>query len=147
VTTTQQESGDHMSPPRPWTVNLAIGVIAARLTIWLVGQARLLAAAGAPIVLTLSIASLLLGLVTIASLLVLIALGRNWARVTFVVLALVSVPGAAIGILVPSYGVSSLVAAVTALMTAAGAVLLLLPSSNAWFSEMRPRGSGGRRQE
>jgi len=130
--------GDIMSTPRPWTVNLAIGVIAATLAIWLVGQVRLLAGT-VSIISILSIASLSLGFVTIAGLLVLIALGRNWARIAFVVLALVGVPGAAIGILIPSYGVSSLAAVVTASMTAAGTILLLLPRSNAWFSDTRAR--------
>jgi hypothetical protein len=133
------ESGESVSRSRPWTINLAIGVIAARLMIWLMLQVRLLAAAGAPIIWTLTIASLSLGFVVIAGLLVLIALGRNWARVTFIVLALVSLPGAAIGILIPSYGVTSLAAAVTASMTALGTILLLLPQSNAWFSELRSR--------
>jgi len=130
-----------MSTPRPWTVSLAIGVIAATLTIWLAGQAWLVVGT-VGIVSILSIASLTLGFVTIAGLLVLIALGRNWARITFVVLALVGVPGAAISILIPSYGISSLAAVVTASMTATGTILLLLPKSNAWFSEKRSRRPG-----
>jgi hypothetical protein len=126
-------------------VNLAVGVIGVQLVIWLMSQLIMLSLAGRPFGSILTFGALTFGFAIVAILLVLIARRSNRARITFVILAVVSLPGAAIGIVLPSSGTTRPVAVIGLAMTVLGTALLLLPESSTWFTGVRsPRAGVGR---
>jgi hypothetical protein len=132
--------GEQLRIRRPRTVNIAVGVIALGTMIGLVDRIRQLSVVGAPFGTILTVVNVTLVPVIVTSLLILIASGRNWARMTLVVLALLSIPAALIGIALPGYGVARFTEALRTSMTLLGTILLLLPESNAWFARMRAPG-------
>jgi hypothetical protein len=130
--------GGKLDTRRPWSVSLAVGVIATELAIWAISQLFMLLVYGQGFGSIMTIGAVTFGFALVAILLVFIVRGRNWARIAFVVLAIVSLPGAAVGLAVPSYGTTRLVELVGLAMTVVGAILLLLPESNTWFAGVDP---------
>ena len=70
--------------------------------------------------------------------------GRNWARIVFVIVVFLSVPGNVIASASPvADSTARLVSSSQALLNVSAAVLLLLPASRRWYRGMKVSPNGG----
>lgn len=131
-----------METRRPRSVSLAVGVIGIELVIWAIRQLSSLPIDSKSFGSIITLGAFASGIAIVVILLVFIARRRNWARVAFVILAALSLPGAVVGIALPGHGTTRLLEALGLAMTVLAAVLLLLPESNCWFTRGRSAETG-----